>query len=190
MTITSFPPISFTTPPAPVVGVVTVTVSQSGGGVGQVFPVSGQINMPLSLLFAYSTIFAGNDNASMTLTTGNSISVRGTFNLTGARLTISNGAALDQCGTTVNGTLIQCPVTLVGTTVFQNGFLGGQEGGFTAQGTIRVQQPPPPPSSGRQQCLRACDEGFQRCMDSRMDGRPTPAQCASGRTQCRSRCPR
>ncbi|HEX6182502.1 MAG TPA: hypothetical protein VFZ44_01235 [Pyrinomonadaceae bacterium] len=187
VTITSFPPISFNTPPVPVAGVVTVTVSQIGGGTGQFFPVSGQLVMPVTLQLAYSTIFAGNDTAAITLTTGNSVSPRGAFSLAGARLTTTNGAPVDACGTTVNGTPIQCTLTLVGTTTFQNGFLGGQEGGFTVRGNITT--PLPPPRQTRQQCLAECEANYQSCMDSAVDGRPSPFQCATGRNQCRARCP-
>jgi hypothetical protein len=174
LSITSFTPISFQTN-VPLAGQITITVTQTGGGTGQFFPISGQIVMPLTLFFNYGTILAGNDTATLTLTTGNSISARGTFNLTGVALP------------TAGGTTVQGPVTLVGTTVFQNGFLGGQEGGFTVAGNIAIPQAPPP--QGHQECLRQCDENFRNCMDSIVAGRPTPAQCAAGRNQCRARCP-
>lgn len=159
VTITSFPTITFQTPPTPV-GRIDVSITQSGGGTGQFFPVSGELVLPISLHFHYDTIFAGDDNASMTITTGNSISPRGTFNLTGARLNTNNG-------TTVFGNL-----TLVGTTIFQDGFLGGQEGGFTITGQIGPPPPPPP--------RPLCPAGRKCC--ERIDGRclicvPLRAQC-------------
>ncbi len=175
VSITSFPPISFTTT-VPLAGQITITVTQTGGGTGNFFPISGQITMPITLFFDYGTILAGNDTATLSLTTGNSISARGTFNLAGVALP------------TAGGTTVEGPVTLVGTTVFQNGFLGGQEGGFTVTGNIVIPQAPPP--QGHQECLRQCDENFRNCMDSIVAGRPTPAQCAAGRNRCRAACPR
>lgn len=159
VTITRFPAITFQTPPTPV-GRVNVTITQSGGGTGQFFPVSGEIVLPISLHFHYDTIFAGDDDASMTITTGNSVSPRRTFNLNGSRLNTNNG-------TTLFGNL-----TLVGTTIFQNGFLGGQEGGFTITGQIGPPPPPPP--------RPLCPAGRKCC--ERIDNRclicvPLRAQC-------------
>ena len=94
---------------------------------------------------------------------------------------------MDSCGANVGGTTIQCTLTLVGTTVFQNGFLGGQEGSFTVQGNITV--PQPPPTQTRQQCLSQCEANYEQCMDSAVDGRPTPTQCSVGRNQCKAACP-
>lgn len=192
LTITSFPPIRFRA--TPLGTAVNVTITKTGGGAGEFHPVSGQIIMPITLLFSYDNPLAafcgGDDTASMDLTTGNTISQRGTFNLTGAPLTITNNAPVDSCGTTVNGTPIQCPLKLVGTTVFRNGCLGGREGGFTVTGNIVVPSPPPPPpNQTRKQCLAECDQNYLLCMASRENGIPTPAQCASGRTKCKAACP-
>lgn len=185
LTITSFPPITLVakTP----IGDVKVTVSKVGGGSGNFFPLSGQISIPLNFLLQYDTIFARDDNAATTFTTGNSVSPRGAFNLTGVRFTSTNNAAVDQCGLRVGGTQIVCTLTIVGTTVFQNGFLGGNEGAFTVRGTIGA--PPPGPQQTRSQCLADCQKFYEACMEEDK-GAPTAAQCGTWRTQCRNRCPR
>ncbi len=152
VTITSFPKISFVvkTP----IEDITVSITMRDGGTGQVFPVTGELVMPISLHFDYDTILASNDDASMTLTTESSTSPKGAFHLNGTRLTTSNG-------TTLFG-----PVTLVGATTFQNGYLSGTEGGFTISGQTG---PPLPPSSSPQplcprdgKCCEKSDDG-RRC---------------------------
>jgi hypothetical protein len=182
ITITRFPQISFLTSSTPV-GRVPVTITKTGGGLGQFSPVTGEIHMPLSLLFHYDTIFAGDDTASVTLTTGRSISERGSFDLTGTPLN------------TASGTSLEGKVTLVGTTVFENGFLGGREGGFTITGDISIPRvsPPRPPSPARRNCLTRCEAFFNICLsiakDERGEGSVTRAQCAANFRSCQNRCP-
>src|SRR5712691_10500234 len=120
VTITNFPTIFFKVPTP--IGDVGVTITMRGGGTGQFFPVSGEMAMPITLHFAYDTVLASDDDASLMLTTEKSVSPRGAFTLHGIRLS------------TVNGTTLFGPVTLVGTTIFENGFLSGTEGGFTITG--------------------------------------------------------
>jgi hypothetical protein len=187
VTITSFPPITFDA--ATKIGSIRVTVSKVGGGTGNFFPVTGQFTMPLNFLFDYATILTGDDSAATTLTTGSTISIRGTFNLTGVRFTSTNNAPVDQCGITVGGTPITCTVTLVGTTVFQKGFLGGNEGSFVATGTISVPRPPQPQTQTRLECLAECQEMFQDCVGESGGKATAIAQCTSRRTQCRAKCP-
>lgn len=187
VTITSFPSISF---PAPTpIGAIAVTISKIGGGNGKFFPITGQIAMPLRLRFHYDTILAGADTADTPLTTASSISARGTFSVTGMRFTSTNNAPIDQCGRTIGGSLVTCTVTLVGTTVFQDGFLGGNEGSFVATGTISAAQQVSPGTRTRQECLDECEAFFQDCMGDRGRGGTRPAQCARLRTNCRNRCP-
>ncbi len=187
VTMTSFPAITFEAPTP--IGPIAVTVSKVGGGTGNFFPVTGQFTMPLNFFFNYDTVLTGDDSAATTLTTGNTISQRGTFNLTGVRFTSTNNAPIDQCGSTVAGTTITCSVTLVGTTIFQNGFLGGNEGSFVARGTISVPRPPQPQGPTRQECLAECQQIFQDCVSGGGLGARTVAQCTTRRTQCRARCP-
>lgn len=189
LTITSFPPITLVanTP----IGPVNVTVSKVAGGSGNFFPLSGQVFMPLDFLLQYATPYAKDDNAAIAFTTATNVSPRGTFNLTGARFVSTNNAPVDQCGLKVGGTQINCTLTIVGTTVFQDGFLSGYEGAFTVRGTIGVlPPPPPPPPQTRSQCLSDCEIFFDSCMGTDDKGAPTSAQCFTWRTQCRNRCPR
>jgi hypothetical protein len=152
ITITSFPPIAFKakTP----IGDVAVNVTMSSGGIGQFFPISGQIVMPITLHFHYDSVFTSDDDATMTLTTENSISPSGAFNLNGSRMQ------------TANGTNLFGDVKIVGGTKFQNGFLGGNDGGFVITGKIGPPQPPRPRGcpAGRKCCERSADGSCTICV--------------------------
>ncbi len=181
VTITNFPPIVFDTP------IGDVEVTQIGGGTGRFFPVSGQMTMPISLK-ADIPIFADSE-ASAPLTTESTTSASGTFSLTGSRLTITTGGSLETCGTTVNGTMIDCPLILVGTTVFDGGILGGDEGSIRITGNIRIPQPPTVPSNRRQECLDRCDLNYDVCTQQYVPPNTNPPNCSALRSQCKRRCP-
>lgn len=185
--ITSFPAISFLTDPLPIVGRLTITVAQIGGGTGQFFPVSGQMNMPLRLNADVPVI--NDSQASSTLTTGTSTSLRGTFTVTGSPLTRTNNAALESCGQTVNGVPIQCPITLAGVTVFENGRLDDDEGSIVIAGNITVPRPEPPPDSPRQQCLERCEREYDQCRERPVRPPQEPPNCRALRNACERRCP-
>jgi hypothetical protein len=181
--ITEFPPIVFGT----LVGDVTIT--KIGGGTGRFFPISGEMTMPVSLK-ADIPILADSE-ASAALTTENSRN--GAFNVTGSRLTRTNNAAPEACGTIVNGTTIQCPLTLVGTTTFQGGLLGGDQGSITIGGNLAILQPSPPhppPSRAREECLERCQRNYEICREQRREPDQTPPNCQAVRETCRQRCPR
>lgn len=117
VTMTSFPQISVTTT-VPIAGKVTITVTKTGGGIGEFHPISGRMVVPIALHFNYSTIFASDDDASFLLTTGRSISPNGKFDLMGQPRQ-ANGS-----------------IRLVGTTSFMNGFLSPSDGSLTVSGSI------------------------------------------------------
>ncbi len=184
--ITSFPPIVFQTDPVPLR--FTITVTQIGGGTGQFFPVSGQMNLPIRLKAAVP-IFADSE-ASAALTTGNSVSINGAFNVMGSPLTRTNNAPLENCGQTINGTLIQCPITLAGTTVFEGGLLDDDEGSISITGNIIIPQPPPATGSVREQCLERCEREYDECRERRVQPPQQPPNCRAIRNRCEARCPR
>lgn len=186
ITITRFPPVTLVAKTTN--GDVKVTVAKVGGGSGNFFPLSGEISIPVNFLFQYDSILAKDDHAATTFTTGNSVSPSRALNVTGARFVSTNHAPVDQCGLKVGNTNVFCSLRIVGTTVFEDGFLGGSEGAFTVRGTIDV--PPPQPQQTRSQCLASCEEVFHACMEQEGKGAPTKAQCGTGRTACRNNCPR
>lgn len=181
VTITNFPAIVFDTP------IGDVEVTQIGGGTGRFFPVSGQMTLPISLK-ADIPIFADSE-ASAPLTTESTTSASGTFSLTGSRLTITTGGTLETCGTTVNGTMIDCPLILVGTTVFDGGILGGDEGSIRITGNIRIPQPPAVPSNTRQECLDRCELNYDVCINQYVPPNTNPPNCRALRAACTRRCP-
>ena len=187
VTITSFLPFTFRQPTP--IGDVDVTVSKVGGGTGNFFPLSGQVLMPIELDIHYDTHLVDDDRATTTFTTGNTVSRRGSFNVNGVKFTSTNNAPVDQCARTVGGIPINCTITLVGTTVFQGGFLGGHEGALTVTGNIGVPLPPPGQQT-RAECLETCQERFEECLVADGPGSTTHARCSTRRTQCRNRCPR
>ena len=177
VTITSFPPIIFNAGPA------NVTVTMTGGGTGQFFPVTGHMNMPLDLLFANSGPFT-NSTATTDLTTGSAVSDRGTFSSNGTAIT--GGQGVENCGR--NGTN-PCFFSLVGMTVLQDGILGGSEAQLTVFGNITIPDVVRPTASeARQECLAGCDEEYLFCMERRGDGL-TPTMCAVARNKCKEKCP-
>lgn len=181
VTITNFPQIVFDTP------IGDVNVTQIGGGTGRFFPVSGQMTMPISLK-AEVPIFADSE-ASAPLTTESSTSASGTFSLTGSRLTITTGGSLETCGTTVNGVMIDCPLVLVGATVFDGGILGGDEGSIRITGSVRIPQPPAVPSNTRQECLDRCELNYDVCINQYVPPNTNPPNCRALRAACTRRCP-
>jgi hypothetical protein len=117
-TITSFPTIvvgPFSTP----VGNNTTTITKTGGGTGSFDPSTGALDIPITLHFDQSHVFAGDSDASCTLTTGTSRSPGGVFAGTGVPLTRPSGTTSVVCGFR-----------------FQGGFLGGDDGFLTVAGTI------------------------------------------------------
>ena len=178
VTITEFPPIVFETE-----GVVsfTITVTKIGGGIGNFFPVSKHLMLPIELKAQLP--FGSESRASSTLTTGNSVSTRMTFNLNGSPLSIPGGGSLESCIPTN-----QCQLTLVGTTVFRGGvFIDGDEGSISINGNIVIPQSPPPPNQAREECLRQCREDFNHCNEQNRRPPPRPS-CLSRRTACERRC--
>lgn len=173
----------------PTIDISNVTIKKTDGGTGQFFPVSGEMKIPISLEADVPIV---GTKASSRLTTENSRN--GSFNVTGSRLTRTNNAPLEACGTVVNGTTIQCPLTLVGTTTFQGGILlGGDEGSIIINGNITIPQSPPPqppPSNARQDCLDRCQRNYEICREQRVEPGENPPNCQAIRETCRRRCPR
>lgn len=118
VTITRFPKLTLRTKSLPVIGRITVEVTKSGGGAGVFHPVSGTMSIPITLHIHYDTALLSDDDATFNLTTGNSVSRSGTYNVTGAPL--SRGGS----------------ITLVGTTRFQNGYLERKEGSLVIAASI------------------------------------------------------
>jgi hypothetical protein len=110
VTVTRFPRLTLRTRDLPVIGRVTVTVTKTGGGSGSFHPVSGAMSLPVTLHFHYDTVLLGDDDATLSLTTGRSVSRDGTFDVTGSPLT--NGGS----------------IRLATTTRFRNGYLSGKDG--------------------------------------------------------------
>jgi hypothetical protein len=157
ITITSFPTIMFNA----MGGTLAVEITMSSGGDGKFFPISGQIEIPITLHFHYDKIGASDDDVSMTLTTENSVSRTGAFNLNGSRMQ------------TANGTNLFGNVTIVAGTEFRNGSLGGKDGGFIISGQISPPLQPPPPRlrqcpAGRKCCERSADGSCTRCVANNM----------------------
>lgn len=179
VTVTEFPPIVFETE-----GDVsfTITVTKIGGGIGNFFPVSGNVNLPIKLK---AKLPLTDSTASATLTTGNSVSANMTFNLNGKPLMIPSGSSLELCSPTV-----QCPITLVGTTVFQGGlFVAGDEGSISITGNIVIPQSSPPPNPAREECLQQCEEDFIACGEERTTPNSPPrTSCQTQRRECVRRC--
>lgn len=118
VTITRFPSLKLKTKDLPVIGRINVTVSQTGGGSGSFHPVSGTMNIPITLHFHYDTALLGDDDATFSLTTGRSVSRSRAFDITGSPLTAGGN------------------ITLTGTTRFRNGYLSGKEGSLFITATI------------------------------------------------------
>jgi hypothetical protein len=155
ITITSFPTIMFNARG----GTLAVEITMSSGGDGKFFPISGQIEIPITLHFHYDKIGASDDDASMTLTTENSVSPTGAFNLKGSRMQ------------TANGTNLFANVTIVAGTKFRNGSLGGSDGGFVITGMFVPPRPPTPRGlcpAGRKCCERSADGSCTICVANNM----------------------
>jgi hypothetical protein len=183
--ITSFPSIIFTAPTP--IGGITVTISQTGGGSGNFFPVIGDLIMPLTLRYTYGTFLANPDTASFLLTTGSITSPIAMATVTGAKFSSSNGGPVDDCGKVINGTAVTCTITLVGTTTFQNGFLRGNFGDYVVTGTISVPQP-----AVTSACLNQCAADYIACVADAEPGRAgatVRARCNQARAACRNNCP-
>lgn len=118
VTITRFPSLKLKTKDLPVIGRIAVTVTKSGGGSGTFHPISGTMNIPITLHFHYDTALLGDDDATFGLTTGRSASRNGAFVVTGSPLT-------------ADGT-----INLTGTTRFRNGYLEGKEGSLVITANI------------------------------------------------------
>jgi hypothetical protein len=116
--VTSFPAIVVGPFPTPL-GNNTTTITMTGGGTGSFDPATGALALPITLKFDHSLFFAGDSDASCTLTTGASSSPAGAFTGTGAPLVRPSGAITLVCGFT-----------------FAGGFLGGDDGFLTVTGTI------------------------------------------------------
>lgn len=121
VTITNFPSLKLETADLPVIGRIKVSVTRAGGGRGSFHPVSGAMNIPISLHFHYETVLVSDDEATFDLTTGNSISRDRIFNVTGTPL--AGGGA----------------IRLVGTTRFRDGYLEGRSGSLVVTGSISPQ---------------------------------------------------
>jgi hypothetical protein len=104
-------------------GMNTITITQepqpAGGGSGLFVPSSGAMTMPIGLHFHHSISLAGDSDVAFSLTTGNSISPSGRFNLTGTPRNPADGM-----------------IILVAGAVFMGGFLGGTECSLTIAGTL------------------------------------------------------
>jgi hypothetical protein len=134
VTMTSFPPISVKVT-VPVLGQVTISITRTGGGVGQYHPVTGRMILPLKLHFSYPVV--SDDDIWFDLTTGSSVSPGGNFNLTGMTRQ-SDGS-----------------IRLVGTSTFTGGFLQPNDGALEVTGRIiPVTSPGPLPP----QCQKIADE--------------------------------
>ncbi len=120
-TITRFPKLKLKTRDLPVIGVITVEVTKTGGGVGAFHPIAGTMTLPITLHLHYETILLSDDDATFYLTTGNSISGDRRFNVTGSPLTEGGS------------------ITLVGTMRFRNGYLEGRSGSLVITGNISPQ---------------------------------------------------
>jgi hypothetical protein len=118
VTITSFPTLNLKTKDLPVIGRINVAVTRTGGGAGTFHPVSGAMNMSITLHFHYDTVLLGDDDATFDLTTGNSVSGDRRYNVTGSPLTEGGS------------------ITLVGTTRFRNGYLEGRSGSLVITANI------------------------------------------------------
>lgn len=118
VTITRFPRLKLKTKDLPVIGRITVTVTQTGGGSGNFHPVSGTMNIPITLHFHYDTALLSDDDATFSLTTGRSVSRSAAFDITGSPLTAGGS------------------ITLTGTTKFRNGYLSGKDGSLLITATI------------------------------------------------------
>jgi hypothetical protein len=81
--------------------------------------VTGAMSVPVDLEFDHSLLFAGDSDASCTLTTGAASSPAGTFTGTGSPLARPAGTITLACGFR-----------------FRGGFLGGDDGFLTVAGTI------------------------------------------------------
>jgi hypothetical protein len=171
VTITSFPPINSAN---------SVVVTKTGGGSGKYFPVSGAIEMPLSLAFDIPVVTDA--SADTDLTTGSKTSASGLVSGNGFPLSRD----IDTCVTSGG-----CLVALFGTTIFRGGPVDAQEGSFRISGTISAPPAaPPPPGDARLQCLNSCDDAFLSCLERSADrGGPSRAACAAQRGECRSKCP-
>lgn len=120
VSITRFPKLKLRTKDLPVIGRIDVEVTRTGGGPGSFHPVTGELSVPLSLDIHYDTTFLSDDDATFLLTTGNSVSRSGGFNVTGSGL--SGGR-----------------ITLVGTTLFRNGYLDRKEGSLVISARLSPQ---------------------------------------------------
>jgi len=118
VTITRFPSIKLKTDNIPGLGRVSVTVSKTGGGTGTFHPISGAMNIPITLHFHYGTILVGDDDVTFNLTTGSAPSGDGDRMAIGSPLNADNR------------------ITLVGSATFRNGYLDGKLGGLLIRATI------------------------------------------------------
>lgn len=118
ITITRFPSLKLKTKDLPVIGRINVTVTKTGGGSGSFHPVSGTMNIPITLHFHYDTALLGDDDATFSLTTGRSVSRTSAFDITGSPLNAGGN------------------ITLTGTTRFRNGYLSGKDGSLLITATI------------------------------------------------------
>ena len=115
--VTRFPSLKLKTSNIPGLGRVAVTVSKTGGGWGTYHPVSGTLNIQITLHFHYDTIYVGDDDATFNLTTG-SVPLGDGDLATGSPLNADNR------------------IILVGTATFHNGYLNRKRGGLLVRATI------------------------------------------------------
>lgn len=124
VTLTSLPPIVSSTSVSG--ATITVTVSQTGGGVGTFDQATGAITMPITLsfrvvvTFGFVTLHDGTSTLAVLLSTGTERSPSGAFNDTGSPLQ--------------NGT-----VKLVGDGTFSGDLLGGSDGSLIIAGAVSPQ---------------------------------------------------
>ena len=118
VTVTRFPSISIMTDRIRGVGRIRVTITRTGGGTGSFHPVSGRMNIAITLHFHYDTPLVADDDANFSLSTDGSITRNNAALLT--------GSPLDADGN----------IRFVGSGKFRNGFLGGSNGTLVIRATM------------------------------------------------------
>jgi hypothetical protein len=120
VTVTRFPRITVTTEDIPRVGEVTVTITKTGGGTGSFHPVSGRMNISITLHFRYSHALASDDDATFSLSTDLS------FTRNNRDRDVVRGSPLNAQGN----------IRLVGFGKFRNGFLSPSNGNLVIGANI------------------------------------------------------
>jgi hypothetical protein len=119
--ITRFAKVTMTTRDLDIVGRIDIEVTQTRGGIGTFHPVTGELNVPITVDIHYDTDWLSDDVATFSLTTGNSVSPGGVFDRTGAPLSAGGN------------------ITLVGTTRFREGYLEGKDGSLVINANLSPQ---------------------------------------------------